>query len=115
MNLSLKADIQARAMVQPSRRDIARHVQRHRASAIARIQLLISDVPSDLPHNVTVIFQLLLSPREVEITMKAAEDLITFLAIGKLTSTEITNVSLRRAELAQMLASVFLVGLDICY
>ena len=54
----------------------------------------------------TGIPQILLSPREVEITTMSAEGLVALLATGTLTSTEATNAFLRRAGLAQKLVNI---------
>ena len=97
-------------MNKPSWQDIAGQVQLYRAGTVAKIQPRLPDVPRELPCNVTKIPQELLSAHEVKITESAAEDLLTSLATGQLTSTEVTNAFLRRAALAQKLeSSTFLV------
>lgn len=92
-------------MSKPSWQDTTRHVQEHRTSTIAEVQPPIPDVPKDLPRNVTLIPRDLLSSSEVEITESTTEVLVASLATGKLTSREVTNAFLRRAGLAQNLAS----------
>ncbi|KAI9831132.1 MAG: hypothetical protein M1819_005220 [Sarea resinae] len=85
--------------------EIALTVQKRRDESIAHVKPPVPDVPADLPRNVTGIPKKLLTEREVEITETAPEQLITSLAAGKLTATEVTNAFLRRAGLAQKLVN----------
>lgn len=82
---------------------VAQKAQKHRDNTIARLQPAVPDVPSELPLNVTPIPRVLLSPKEVKITECSAEELITSIGAGRLTSSEVTNAFLRRAGLAQKL------------
>ena len=92
-------------MSKPSWHDVASQVQLHRTSTVTEVQPQIPDVPKELPLNVTSIPRELLSPREVEITELTTETLVASLASSSLTSREVTNAFLRRAGLAQKLAS----------
>jgi len=87
--------------------DVAAEAQRLRDSSIADVKPPIPDVPADLPLNVTTIPKQLLSETEITITESAPEDLISSLASGKLSAVDVTNAFLRRASLAQKLASFF--------
>ena len=86
-------------------RNVAHDVQDHRQATLNEIEPPIPVVPTDLPGNVTRIPQNLLLPHKVEITTTTVKDLIADLAIGALTSTEVTNAFLRRAGLAQRFVS----------
>ena len=92
-------------MSNPSWQDAVQQVQNHRANTIAEVRPRIPDVPKNLPLNVTSIPRKLLSSREIEITESTTEVLVAALATGKLTSREVTIAFLRRAGLAQSLAS----------
>ena len=83
--------------------DIAREAQDHRDQTIAAIQPEISNVPTELPLNVTNIPRQLLSAEELEITEQATEELLPKLASGKLSAIAVTHAFLRRAGLAQKL------------
>ncbi|KAI9715450.1 MAG: hypothetical protein M1812_005926 [Candelaria pacifica] len=85
--------------------EIAHNVQQHRDATIAKVKPSIPDVPLELPRNVTSIPSELLSAREIELTETSPERLVTALAEGVLTSTELTNAFLRRAGLAQKLVN----------
>ena len=86
--------------------NVAREIQAHRARTLAQVQPPVPNVPSPLPRNVTAIPQMLLSPREVELTTIRAEDLVALLAARKLKSTEVTQAFLRSACLAQKLVNL---------
>ena len=92
-------------MSNPKWEDVARQVQEHRAATIAEVRPQIPDIPKTLPLNVTSIPRDLLSSREVEITESTTESLVKNLATGQLTSREVTTAFLRRAGIAQGLAS----------
>lgn len=92
-------------MAKESWQDISRSVQDHHDSTLAQIKPPISDAPLELPRDVTTIPRGLLSPREIEITELLTENLISSLATGKLSCTEVTSAFLRRAGLAQKLES----------
>ena len=92
-------------MSNPNWQDIARQVQEHRDATIAEVRPRIPDIPKILPLNVTGIPRDLLSAREVEITESPTESLVESLASGQLTSREVTTAFLRRAGIAQGLAS----------
>ena len=103
LDLLLGLALKQMAMNRSTWQDIAHRAQSHRARTLAQVQPPLPDVPSHLPRNVTAIPQALLSPREVEITMKSVEELVASLATGRLSSTEVTSAFLRRAGLAQKL------------
>ena len=98
-------------MAGPSWQDIALQVQNHRDITLDEVQPPIPDIPDELPQDVTAMPRRLLSPREVEITDMVTEDLVSSLAVGKLTSTEVVKAFLRRAALAQKLGSSSSLGL----
>ena len=95
-------------MAKESWQDISRRVQDHRDSTLAQVKPPISDVPLELPRDVTALPRELLSSREIEITKLLVENLISSLATGKLSCTEVTSAFLRRAGLAQKLESYVL-------
>ena len=92
-------------MAKSSWQDISRQVQIHRDETLAQIRPLIPDVSPELPRDVTSIPKEILSPREIDITETSTENLISSLASGNLSSTEVTRAFLRRAGLAQKLES----------
>jgi amidase len=83
--------------------DVASARRKYRDETIAQVEPAIPDPPSKLPCNVTPIPKDLLSTEEVGITELTPEALVSDLATGKLTSTEVTKAYLRRAGLAQKL------------
>ena len=85
-------DVASNNMSNLNWQDIARQVQEHRDATIAEVRF--TGIPRDL-----------LSAREVEITESTTERLIEFLATGQLRSREVTAAFLRRAGIAQSLAS----------
>jgi amidase len=90
--------------------ETAKQMQDHRDATIAAIEPTLPDLPAELPLNVTGILKTILTEREIELTESPPEDLLTVLAAGYVTSTEITKAFLRRAALAQKLVcfSIFL-------
>ena len=89
----------------PKWQAIAKEAQRYRDDTLSRVQPSIPEVPDELPLNVTGLPKQLLSEKEVSITESLPEDLVSALAAGKLSSTEVTSAFLRRAGLAQKLVS----------
>lgn len=87
----------------PTWQETAKQMQDHRDATIAAIEPPLPELPADLPLNVTGIPRTVLTARELELTESPAEDLVTVLAAGFVTSTEITKAFLRRAALAQKL------------
>jgi len=85
----------------PTWQETAKQMQEHRDATIAAIEPKLPPLPADLPLNVTGIPKQLLTERELELTESLPEDLITALASGFVTSTEVTKAFLRRAALAQ--------------
>jgi len=77
----------------------------HRDESITAVQPTLSDVPSQLPLNITGLPKQLLTKREIEITETSPEDLLSALASGTLSSTEVASAFLRRAGLAQKLVN----------
>lgn len=92
-------------MSKPQWQVIVDQVQSHRRSTISKVQPPIPDIPPQLPRNVTAIPKELLSSREIDITEQTAENLVSSLATGALTSREVTNAFLRRAGMAQGLTN----------
>jgi amidase len=86
--------------------ETAKQMQDHREATLGAIEPKLSNVPTELPLNVTRIPDQVLSLREIEITTSAPELLLDDLATGKLRSVEVTNAFLRRAALAQKLVGV---------
>jgi amidase len=91
--------------------DIAHEAQEHRQKTIAAFEPAISNLPAELPLNVTHIPAQVLTSEELEITEQLTEELIPKLASGKLSATVVVKAFLRRASLAQALVSI-LVFLD---
>jgi len=85
--------------------ETARQMQEHRDSTVAAVQPPIPKVPEDLPLNVTHLPKELLTSREIELTESPPEHLISELAAGRITATEVTKAFLRRAGLAQRLTN----------
>lgn len=94
----------------PSRswQEVAAIAQDHRDRSIAQIKPTVPDVPLNLPTNVTKLPQELLSNAEIAITESSPENLLSSLASGERSSTEVTIAFLRRAGLAQKLVSSIL-------
>jgi hypothetical protein len=85
--------------------ETAQSMQKHRADTIAAVDPAVPDPPTDLPLNVTGIPISLLSEEVISITDKFAEQLISDLASGKLTSVAVTKAFLQRAGLASRLVN----------
>lgn len=94
------------ATAKPRWEDVAKTAQDHRDASICRVDPSVSNVPSELPKDVTGIPKRLLSINEVVITQTSPEDLVTSLASGKLNSTQVANAFLRRAGVAQKLVII---------
>ena len=90
-------------MASLSWQDIALQKQNHRNETIAKLSPPVPDVPDELPQDVTSIPGDLLSTRELEITERSPEALVSALAAGEFTSVEVTKAFLRRAAIAQKL------------
>ncbi|CAD6445972.1 41e683fe-58ed-426e-beb6-afdce751dde1 [Sclerotinia trifoliorum] len=80
--------------------EVAKDRQRHRDGTIAAVQPAIPDI-TNIPLNTLSVARQVLTPDEIKITEATVEDLLTKLAKGELSSTEVTNAFLRRAGLAQ--------------
>ncbi|KAL8831872.1 MAG: hypothetical protein Q9191_000624 [Dirinaria sp. TL-2023a] len=85
--------------------DIALQKQDHRDKSIAKVTPPIPDIPDQLPRDVTGVPKNLLDGREVNITERSTEALVSALARGELTSVEVTRAFLRRAAIAQKLVN----------
>ena len=85
--------------------DIVRQVQNHRDKSTTSVLPPLPDFNVDSLRNVTTIPKQVLSSKEVQITESSAENLVESLGNGTLTSLEVTHAFLRRAALAQKLAS----------
>lgn len=79
--------------------------QNHREKSIAKVTPSIPDIPDQLPRDVTGVPKNLLDGREVDITERSTEALVSALAVGELTSVEVTRAFLRRAAIAQKLVN----------
>ncbi|KAK3080418.1 hypothetical protein LTS18_001552, partial [Coniosporium uncinatum] len=89
----------------PTWQETAKLMRDHRDESITAVQPTLSDVPSQLPLNITSLPKQLLTNREIEITETSPEDLLSALGSGTLSSTEVTSAFLRRAGLAQKLVN----------
>lgn len=89
----------------PTWQETAKQMQNHRDSTIAAIEPAVPEVPKELPLNVTSLPKELLTKREIELTESTPEYLVNALAVGWITSTEVTKAFLRRAGLAQKLTN----------
>ena len=90
-------------MPTPSWQDVAATAQEFRDASIGRIHPPVSDLPQDLPRNVTSMPKKVLTRDEVLITETVPEELVSSLASGELSSTAVVNAFLRRAVVAQKL------------
>jgi amidase len=85
---------------------IAQKAQEHRDATIALVQPSVSSISiKDLPLDSTPVPKTLLTAEEITITESNPTDLVSQLASGKLSSTEVTNAFLRRAAIAQQLTN----------
>jgi amidase len=85
--------------------ETAKIAQDLRNRSIAEVEPAVPDVPSELPKNVIDLPRTLLSEEEVVLTEKDPEELLAALARGEISSSTVTLAFLRRAGLAQKLAS----------
>ena len=85
--------------------ETAKIAQDLRDRSIADVEPAIPAVPSELPKNVISLPRVLLSEAEVSLTEKSPESLLAELATGAISSSAVTLAFLRRAGLAQKLAS----------
>jgi amidase len=82
-------------------KSVAKEAQDYRDRSIAAVQPAISDLPAELPRDVSGLPRLLLTDHEIWITQSSPEDLVELLSRGQLSSTSVTKSFLRRAALAQ--------------
>ena len=85
--------------------EIAKIAQDLRDRSIADVEPAIPAIPSELPKNVISLPRVLLSEAEVSLTEKTPESLLAELVTGAISSSAVTLAFLRRAGLAQKLAS----------
>lgn len=85
--------------------ETAKIAQDLRDRSIADVEPAIPAVPSELPKNVISLPRVLLSEAEVSLTEKSPESLLAELVTGAISSSAVTLAFLRRAGLAQKLAS----------
>lgn len=85
--------------------ETAKIAQNVRDKSIANVTPAIPDIPLELPKNVTDLPRTLLSKAEIELTEQSPEELLGALATGAISSSTVTLAFLRRAGLAQKLAS----------
>jgi hypothetical protein len=85
--------------------ETAKIAQDVRDESIAQVLPTIPAVPAELPKNVTGIPRTLLSKGEVALTEQNPEELLQALATGAVSSSTVTLAFLRRAGIAQKLAS----------
>lgn len=85
--------------------ETAKIAQDLRDRSIAEVEPAVPAVPSTLPKNVIDLPRTLLSEDEVVLTEKNPEELLAALAKGEISSSTVTLAFLRRAGLAQKLAS----------
>lgn len=85
--------------------ETAKIAQDLRDRSIADVEPAIPAIPSELPKNVVSLPRVLLSEAEVSLTEKSPESLLAELATGAISSSAVTLAFLRRAGLAQKLAS----------
>lgn len=79
--------------------------QARREEALSKVDVDLSRIPEKLSGNVTDIPRQCLSQEDIGITESSAQFLITSLAEGVLTATQVTKAFLRRAVIAQKLVS----------
>ena len=102
-------------MVQPKKRkhsrpwqQIAQEAQDHRDASLAQVGLTASagfEQSGSLPKSSLNVPEKVLEHHDLRITETLPEDLLKRLAIGELSTTEVTTAFLRRAVLAQKLVS----------
>ncbi|KAG9235564.1 glutamyl-tRNA amidotransferase subunit A [Amylocarpus encephaloides] len=85
--------------------EIAQKVRDHRDITVEKIEPAIPTQFDYLPSRVIDVPRQHLSAAEVEITESPIDSLLSSLAIGKLTSLEVTKAFLRRAAIAQKLTN----------
>jgi amidase len=83
---------------------IAKEAQEQRDKSIEEVEPRIPDIKvEELPLNVISIPSKYLTPLEIEVTETRPENLVKSLALGELSSVQVTNAFLRRAGIAQKL------------
>ena len=91
--------------------EAAEAAQRHRDESIAKVKPPLSDLPHQLPLDVTGIPMICLTETENAITTLPVEHLYTKIVTErKYSCVEVINAFLRRAALAQKLVSVMMVS-----
>lgn len=88
--------------------DVVKVARDHRDASIGRIEPPLPQVPVELPLNVSRIPRQLLSEKEIKITETTTENLVSWLASGVISSSQVTNAFLRRAGIAQRLVSTYM-------
>jgi amidase len=78
-------------------------VQDHRDRTMEAIEPKLTDQTAELTLNVTVMPKAVLTETELKLTESPPEALVAILAVGYVTSCDVTKAFLRRAALAQKL------------
>jgi amidase len=91
----------------PSRpwQSFAREAQDNRDTSFSQFSGILSELPSNLPKNVTSIPDSTVHPYTLEITNLPPEELLASLATGEHTALDVTKAYLQRATLAQGLVN----------
>ena len=83
--------------------DIARRVQDHRDSTLAKVKPADPPLPDSFPTRVIDVPRKHLPAKVIEITESPIDHLLKSLAEGKLTALEVTEAFLSRTAIAQKL------------
>ncbi|OCK79572.1 putative glutamyl-tRNA amidotransferase subunit A [Lepidopterella palustris CBS 459.81] len=84
---------------------IAKQAQNHRDATLAELDQTLPDISWELPLNVTELPKQILTARHISITETEPEALVSKMASGELSATEVTKAFLQRAGLAQKLTN----------
>jgi amidase len=93
--------------VKPQRhwQEIAKEAQEHRDLTISNLSPAAPKVPENLPKKVTSIANEVLDARTLLITSLAPDELLAFIARGKLSVVDVTTAYLQRTAIAQGLVN----------
>lgn len=88
-------------------RDLVLEALTIRDSSLAQVhpEVLLDQLPTPLPKNVSQLPNIILTPEEIRITSHDAPDLLEAIRKREVSCVEVTNAFLRRAALVQKLVS----------
>lgn len=88
-------------MLSPSAQQLVAQAISLRDTSVAAVEPALEGVPEQVPQNVLVVPEMVLTPEELQITSYDAPELLKLMREKALTCEVVTRAFLRRAALAQ--------------